>query len=144
MLKLLLVFVGGGVGAVLRFLLQHALNPPTGSVTEHAAASSSLTAHWPWGTLLANTLGCIAIGVIGGLASARPVLDEPTRLVLVVGLLGGFTTFSALAGESLSLWSASPLRALAYLATTNIAGLGLAAGAYVAVRAAMAPTLPAP
>lgn len=140
MLKLLLVFVGGGVGALLRFLLQHALNPPARAITEHAAATPSLTAHWPWGTLLANTLGCIAIGAIGGLASSRPILDEPTRLVLVVGLFGGFTTFSALAGETLSLWSTSPLRALAYVAATNIAGVGLAAAAYAVARAAAGPT----
>lgn len=69
----LLVFVGGGTGAVLRWAVAQALPSP-------------------WATLAVNVLGSLAIGV---LAHTVLALGSETRLLLVTGLLGGFTTYSA-------------------------------------------------
>lgn len=58
---------------------------------------------FPYGTLSVNVLGCLVIGVLGGLADARGVLGPTARLVVVLGVLGGFTTFSTFAYETLAL-----------------------------------------
>lgn len=83
-LNALLVFAGGGAGALLRWM-----------VTGWAAP--------PWGTLLVNLLGCFAMGLLAGWLAGRPD-GEQWRLLLATGLLGGFTTFSAFALDSAALW----------------------------------------
>lgn len=83
--KGLLIFLGGGVGANARYWLSTAM------------VKSSPVA-FPWSTLLINVLGSLIIGVV--LARAP---KEGAYLLLCVGLLGGFTTFSAFAFEALSL-----------------------------------------
>jgi fluoride exporter len=55
------------------------------------------------GTLAVNVLGCLVIGFLGGLAEARQVLTPEGRLFLMLGFLGGFTTFSSFGYETLSL-----------------------------------------
>ena len=81
--KLLLVALGGGVGAVLRYLVGE-------------AAHRSLGPGWPWGTLAVNLVGGLAMGLLVGVLALRGEAEqERLRLVLGVGLLGGFTTFSA-------------------------------------------------
>jgi CrcB protein len=55
------------------------------------------------GTLTVNVLGCLAIGYIGGLVELKNSFDPATRLFLIAGILGGFTTFSAYAFEALTL-----------------------------------------
>lgn len=81
---------------------------------------------FPLSTLLVNLLGGLLIGVALGVFGRHP--NEPLRLLLVTGLLGGFTTFSAFSAESLSLvdrgqWS----RALAHTAAHVLGALGCAA-----------------
>lgn len=120
--KVLLVFLGGGIGCVLRFLLQSWLNAPPGIDGRHA---------WPWGTLLANVLGCLAAGVVTGLASTRLSLDEHARALLAAGFLGGFTTFSAFAGETIALGGG---RGVLYVAISNALGAAAAIGSYMVVR----------
>jgi CrcB protein len=86
-----LVGLGGFVGSSLRFMLSgwvHNVLPFSG---------------FPYGTLAVNVLGCLAIGVLGGLAELRQVLDPGQRLFLLIGVLGGFTTFSTFAYETLAL-----------------------------------------
>lgn len=121
---LLLVGAGGFLGSILRYLVggwAHALVP---------------TARFPVGTLLVNVLGCLAIGWIGGLLEARDALASGTRLFLVVGILGGFTTYSSYAYETLALLRhADLLRALANLALQTVLGLGAAWLGYALVRA---------
>lgn len=118
--KVILVFLGGGIGSVLRFLLQHWLNADP--------------SRWAWGTLIANILGSAAAGALAGLASTRLALDEHARLLLATGILGGFTTLSAMAGETVTIGVASPGRAAAYVGATNLASIAAAAGMYAIVR----------
>lgn len=106
-LALFLVAAGGAVGSVLRYLVS-------------VLAVEMLGTGFPWGTLAVNVLGSCAIGVIGGLG-----VQGEMRLLLVTGMLGGFTTFSAFSLETGVLAERSlPLAAL-YVAASL--GLGLAA-----------------
>ena len=59
---------------------------------------------FPIGTLVVNLTGCLAIGILAELADVRGVLSPQVRALLVVGVLGGYTTFSAFANESLNLF----------------------------------------
>ena len=93
MQNILLVFLGGGLGAVLRYGVN--LN-----------AARFLGANFPWGTLAINVLGSLAMGLLAGVFAAR-ALDEwhqSARLFLMTGILGGFTTFSAFSLDALALW----------------------------------------
>jgi len=89
--QLLLVGVGGFVGSAARYALGglvHRLLPP---------------GTFPFGTLAVNVLGCLAIGFLGGLMEVRQLLGPSERLLLMIGVLGGFTTFSTFALETLGL-----------------------------------------
>ena len=89
--KLLVVAAGGAVGSGLRFAI-------SGWVNRAAPLST-----FPWGTLVVNGFGCLLIGLLAGFAEERQVLAPTTRLLLLVGVLGGFTTFSTFAWETFSL-----------------------------------------
>ncbi len=79
---------------------------------------------WPYGTLIINLLGCLLIGVLLTLAANRLTLSEPVRLMLVTGLLGGFTTFSTFGYESFTLFNAGNwLAALGYVGGSVVGGL---------------------
>ena len=58
---------------------------------------------FPYGTMSVNVVGCLVIGVLVGLADSRNVLGPSTRLFIILGVLGGFTTFSSFAFETLAL-----------------------------------------
>ena len=90
-MKLLWVGLGGFAGAVLRYLV--------GGWAQ--AASSSVS--FPYGTLAVNVVGCFAIGGLSYLADVRGMLSPDARLFVIVGLLGGFTTFSAFGNETMNL-----------------------------------------
>lgn len=83
-----LVALGGAIGAVLRYLVGTAVQAGTGP-------------GFPWGTLAVNVVGCLVIGVVSALADRRGDVTPETRAFLVVGVLGGFTTFSAFANETM-------------------------------------------
>lgn len=85
------VGIGGFVGSVLRYWLSGAV---------YALSPSP---RLPWGTLAVNVLGCFAIGLLGGLAESRGMLTATARLFLLIGVLGGFTTFSTFGYETLAL-----------------------------------------
>ena len=89
--NILLVGLGGFAGAVARYLLG-------GWVLHHA-----LSAKFPWSTFAVNVFGCLAIGVLSGLAERLEWFTPPMRLLLLTGLLGGFTTFSAFGLEAVHL-----------------------------------------
>lgn len=85
MTNLFAVFIGSGLGAVIRWLCQVWLNPERG---------------WPLGTFVVNMVGALLAGV--SLAASAKLSDQ-TRLFIVTGILGGLTTFSALSAEMLAL-----------------------------------------
>ncbi len=88
----LLVFIGGGIGSVLRFAVYH-------------AARLWLPPDFPWGTLAVNVLGGLAAGALAGWILSRSVGGaDSTSLFLMSGLLGGFTTFSAFSLDAVLLW----------------------------------------
>ncbi|MFQ5629719.1 MAG: fluoride efflux transporter CrcB [bacterium] len=101
MFKLLLIGAGGFLGAIFRYLL-------SGAVHQIMAARLG----FPYGTLVVNIAGCFLIGLFGGLAESRQLFNPEVRLVVFIGLLGGFTTFSTFAYESFSLGRDGELIAL--------------------------------
>ncbi|TXG35199.1 fluoride efflux transporter CrcB [Seonamhaeicola maritimus] len=86
MKHILLVFIGGGFGSVLRYIIGKYLN-------------SSQTG-FPYGTFAANIIGSLFIGVILGLAAKNNSLSQSQTLLLATGFCGGFTTFSTFAYEN--------------------------------------------
>ncbi|WP_370001209.1 fluoride efflux transporter CrcB [Winogradskyella sp.] len=86
MKQLLLVFLGGGFGSVLRFFVGKWLNTSDGG--------------FPYGTFTANIIGSLLIGIILGLAARNNSLTESQTLLLATGFCGGFTTFSTFAYEN--------------------------------------------
>lgn len=86
MKNLLFVFIGGGFGSVLRFLLGKWLNNTENGI--------------PFGTFVANILGSLLIGIILGYAAKSDTLNQNQTLLLATGFCGGFTTFSTFAYEN--------------------------------------------
>jgi fluoride exporter len=112
LLNILLVAAGGAIGSVARYLLSAYVLRVSGSL-------------FPFGTFAVNLLGCIAFGLIAGAADQRVPLGSASRAFLLVGILGGFTTFSSYAFES--FWLLRDGQAVAAL--LNVVGqvvLGLA------------------
>ena len=99
----LLVFVGGGVGAVLRY--------GVGKLLPGAVA-----------TMAVNIIGCFLMGILAAWLMGREQ-GESWRLLLGVGLLGGFTTFSAFALDFADLWRFQPATALSYAAMSVLASV---------------------
>jgi len=89
-IRFLLVGSGGFVGSVARFWL-------SGFVQDRTPGT------FPLGTLAVNVVGCLVIGVLSELADARAFLSPDARACAVIGLLGGFTTFSAFGSETVNL-----------------------------------------
>lgn len=110
----LLVAAGGAVGAVGRYQLGRA-------VTHWAGPNTG----FPWGTLSANILGSLAMGLlVGWLAHRGAAGSENLRLLLGVGVLGGFTTFSAFSLEMVLLVERGSLGlAMLYAGVSVLAGL---------------------
>jgi CrcB protein len=90
-MQLLIVGAGGFVGSVFRFAIGGAIQrviPMAG---------------FPFGILVVNLLGCGAIGIVSGFAESRDFVTPELRLFVVVGLLGGFTTFSTFANDGMAM-----------------------------------------
>ena len=107
MTQLLMVGLGGILGAVSRFLL---------AALVQGAAGDRV----PYGTLAVNVVGCAVIGAVTALAETRGGLSDGLRLFLVVGLLGGFTTFSAFGNETLALLRAGEVGPAAANVLANV------------------------
>jgi CrcB protein len=110
--NILIVGIGGFIGSALRFLV-------SGWVQQ-----SSKSLDFPYGTLTVNLIGCFVIGFLGQLAEARGILASETRLLVFIGLLGGFTTFSSFGNDTLNLArSGQTSLALVNVAATLVCGL---------------------
>ena len=101
----LLVALGGGVGAAMRFFFAHHLD-----------------ARVPWGTLLVNTVGSFVLGVCSGLA-----LDGQALALVGVGFCGGLTTYSAFAVQT---HARGPVHGTAYAAATLVLALAACAAGF--------------
>lgn len=112
MTNLLLVGFGGFIGSMARYAL-------SGWLMQASAQS-----RFPVGTLVVNITGCALIGVLAALAEHVPAFNAQARLLLVTGVLGGFTTFSAFGLETVSMLrrgDAGP--AAAYVLLSVLVGL---------------------
>ncbi|MCZ7627557.1 MAG: fluoride efflux transporter CrcB [Candidatus Methylomirabilota bacterium] len=86
----LLVGIGGFLGSIARYLVSGYIQNRTGEL-------------FPVGTLAVNVIGCFVIGGLSELAEARAFLSPETRALVVIGALGGFTTFSTFGNETVNL-----------------------------------------
>ncbi|HET8854544.1 MAG TPA: fluoride efflux transporter CrcB [Salinimicrobium sp.] len=111
MKDLLLVFLGGGAGSVLRFMISRSLSPVSG---------------FPMGTFTVNIIGCLLIGLILGLGQKYELFSPGTTLLLVTGFCGGFTTFSTFAFENQQLLRSGDILNFSLYTLASIA-LGIAA-----------------
>ena len=114
-MRILFVGAGGFFGAIFRYLLggwvHKILNNPW----------------YPYGTFVVNILGCLFIGVLGGLAENKHLFSPNIRLFLLVGLLGGFTTFSTFGYDTFVLFRDTQiLAAIMNIASQVVLGVGAA------------------
>ena len=108
---LLLIAVGAALGANARYLVG-------------VWAGSRLGADFPYGTFIVNIAGSFVLGFLLTLGTERLQLSPETRLLLAVGFLGSFTTFSSYAVESMNLWrDAGFWRGLVNIVGNNLVGL---------------------
>ena len=90
-MQLLLVFIGGGIGSISRYLVT-------------TLVKNFTTIPFPFGTLTVNVIGSFLMGIVTAIiASKMSENGESLRLLLAVGFLGGFTTFSSFSMETLTL-----------------------------------------
>ena len=111
MRQIIIIGLGGATGAILRYLVSGWIQ------------RLSDTPLFPYGTLGVNVLGCLAIGLLGGWADNAEMFSPSARLFLLIGLLGGFTTFSTFGYETMAL-----LRDKAAFAAMMYVGLHLLLG----------------
>lgn len=117
MLAAAIVFLGAGIGGVLR----HGVN---------VGSARLLGPAYPWGTLIVNVTGSAAMGVLIGCLVARGGAGGQLRLFLATGVLGGYTTFSAFALDAVLLVERGEVAAAAGYIGSSVALslIGLAAG----------------
>ena len=87
----LLVFVGGGLGATLRHLV-------------NVFCTRCIGTGFPWGTFIINISGSTVMGLIAGYLVFKGEASQPWRLFLMTGILGGYTTFSAFSLDAALLY----------------------------------------
>jgi CrcB protein len=92
----LLVALGGAAGSLLRFWMS--------GVAQRVVPATGTLSLVPVGTLTVNVLGCLAVGALAEIGERRGPLTPEVRALLIVGFLGGFTTFSAFANETVAVW----------------------------------------
>lgn len=119
-----LVMIGGALGALARYQFGHMAGRLMGS-------------GWPWGTLGVNIIGGLAMGLLAGwLARHGSVGGEQARLLLGVGVLGGFTTFSAFSLETALMIERGQLGgAAAYAGLSVLLSVGALFGGLFTMRA---------
>lgn len=114
-----LVGTGGFFGAVFRYGLSHFVQ------------KTALYSAFPYGTLVVNMLGCLLIGVAVGFVDTRQLVAPEFRLFVIIGVLGGFTTYSTFAYQTLTLLrDADYLRAATSVLIHVIVGVALVWAGY--------------
>lgn len=107
MLNLFLIFVGGGAGSLARYGISKWLNPPVGG--------------FPWGTLTANVLACLILGMIAALISQKSGISKELQALVLIGFCGGFSTFSTFSIETLRMiQNGQWMMAIAYVTASLI------------------------
>jgi CrcB protein len=91
MTELLAVGIGGFIGAILRYLVSSWVQ------------QSFSQGNFPIGTLAVNLIGCLIIGLLGGLNETRMIFSPHARMLIFLGILGSFTTFSSFGYETMAL-----------------------------------------
>lgn len=113
MRNLMIIGLGGFVGAILRYLVSGQVQKWSESVD------------FPYGTLTVNLLGCLLIGALTRLDEIRDVLTPDMRFFIFIGLLGAFTTYSTFSNEAINLVNDRRLDlAFLYMGTHLVLGLG--------------------
>lgn len=109
--NILIVLIGGGTGSVLRYLAS-------------LLTSKFFPTTFPLATFLINIIGCFVIGIVTGLYLKNNMTNPDTRLLLVTGFCGGFTTFSTFAQENINLMQTNNLTlAIIYTGLSVVLGL---------------------
>ena len=113
----ILVFLGGGLGASLRHLI-------------NLICARGLGTSFPWGTFIINISGSIVMGLIAGYFAFKGGAAQPWRLFLMTGILGGYTTFSAFSLDAAMLYERGELglAALYVVGSVVLSIAGLFAG----------------
>jgi CrcB protein len=112
LLNVFIVGLGGFIGSALRYLISG------------WAQGLSKSLDFPYGTLTVNLIGCFVIGFLGELAEARGIFTSEARLLILIGLLGGFTTFSSFGNDTLNLArSGQMINALGNITVNVVFGL---------------------
>lgn len=122
MMRLLMIALGGAVGSLARY--------GTGTLLLRATEKTL----FPWGTLAVNVIGCLAIGYLNGLLDDRLIRPE-LRFLLVIGFLGGYTTFSTFGWETAAmLRQGEYARVIGYVLANNLIGVLLVVIGYALSR----------
>ncbi len=120
MAKIILVLLGGALGSLVRY-----------SVSEFMQKYSDGT--FPLGTLIVNLAGCLLIGLIWGIAEQGNI-SVNLRTFIFIGLLGGFTTFSAFSVETMNLFRDNEIRlGIINILANNVLGILLTVGGFVLI-----------
>jgi len=107
-LKFIYIFLGSGLGGLIRFGLGKWIN-------------SWHNSNFPFGTFVVNILACLVLGFVVGLADNRQLISTESKLFWVIGFCGGFSTFSTFSNETLTLYqSGNHIVNITYIVTSVI------------------------
>ena len=107
MMKVMMVAVGGGIGATTRYLVS-------------TWAAEKFGTDFPYGTLIVNVVGCFIIGAFMTLATERLIVSPYWRLLVTVGFVGGLTTFSSYSYETFKLLEEANIMMAMYNLLANV------------------------
>jgi len=107
MKQFLLVFLGGGIGSLLRYIISRTFN--------------TYFQHFYLGTFLVNIIGCLIIGLVLGISYKSNLLSQNQTLLLTTGFCGGFTTFSTFALENQTLLKSGEILHFSFYTIASIA-----------------------
>ena len=105
--QFLLVFIGGGLGSLLRYIISKTFN--------------TYFQHFYLGTFLVNIIGCLIIGLVLGISYKSNLLSQNQTLLLTTGFCGGFTTFSTFALENQTLLKSGEILHFSFYTIASIA-----------------------